>query len=61
MTTTSPRMRIAIGNFPVASDERLKFAKQLGIDGVVLTRPAPVDEALGVHGYPARSSTLGVS
>ncbi|MEZ4562295.1 MAG: mannonate dehydratase [Thermomicrobiales bacterium] len=32
-------MRIAIGNFPVASDERLTFAKQLGLNGVVLNTP----------------------
>ena len=36
MTATEERMRIAIGNFPVASDERLAFAKQLGVNGVVL-------------------------
>jgi D-mannonate dehydratase len=32
-------MRIAIGNFPVASDERLTFAKQMGLNGVVLNTP----------------------
>ncbi|MDQ2652094.1 MAG: mannonate dehydratase [Chloroflexota bacterium] len=32
-------MRIAIGNFPVASDERLTFAKQMGLHGVVLNTP----------------------
>jgi mannonate dehydratase len=39
MNVGTERMRIAIGNFPVASDERLKFAKQLGVDGVVLNTP----------------------
>ena len=33
------RMRIAIGNFPRLTEERLKFAKQLGVGGVVLNTP----------------------
>ena len=36
-------MRIAIGNFPVASDERLTFAKQLGLNGVVLNSPVDAE------------------
>jgi hypothetical protein len=32
-------MRITIGNFPVASEERLTFAKQMGLNGVVLNTP----------------------
>jgi mannonate dehydratase len=32
-------MRIAIGNFPVASDERISFAKQMGLHGLVLHTP----------------------
>jgi hypothetical protein len=35
-------MRITIGNFPVASEERLTFAKQMGLNGVVLNTPQPL-------------------
>lgn len=32
-------MRIAVGQFNQLSDERLKFAKQLGVSGVLLNTP----------------------
>ena len=34
------KMRIAIGQFNQLSDERLKFAKQIGASGVLLNTPA---------------------
>ena len=32
-------MRVALGQFNQATDERLRFAKQLGVDGVLLNTP----------------------
>jgi mannonate dehydratase len=39
MAQTQDVMRIAIGQFNELSDERLRFAKQLGVSGVLLNTP----------------------
>jgi mannonate dehydratase len=38
-TTTAPVMRIALGQFNEPSYEKLQFAKQLGVSGVLLNTP----------------------